>query len=157
MNLKNSRFEWMCRRSESAAGKFLRIFAQWCFIIFGLMTILLFWSIPFLIITVLFAVLWLVLLFQSRAEYEFDYLAGDLEIYKITNRARRKRKFFCTLDNIDYLRKGRDETTPTKKFFFHPDEVYTMQVNIPDGKAVLLIEADERFIQLLDQERKLRK
>lgn len=157
MNLKNSRFEWMCKTSESTGHKFLRIFAQWGCIIFGLLTIFLMWYIPFLIVTALCAVAWILLYRNRNIEYEFDYFSGDLTIFKISNGTRRKKKFACTLDNIDYIKKGLDDHTSTRKFYFDPEAVYSMQVNNSDGKSVLLIEADERFIQILDQERKLRK
>lgn len=157
MNLKNSRFEWVCKTSESTALKFLRIFAQWGCIIFGILTIFLMYYIPFLIITVICAVVWIILYRSRNIEYEFDYFSGDLAIFKISNGMRRKKKFACTLDNIDYLKKGLDNHTSAKKFYFDPEAVYTMQVNNSDGKSVLLIEADERFVQILDQERKLRK
>lgn len=161
MNLKNSRFEWMCTKDESTSRKVVRILAQWGCIIFGLLTLMSMWYIPFLIITVICAVAWFVLFRNRKTEYEFDYLSGTLAIAKISNSIRRKKKFTCALDNIDYIQKGfndyGDEKRNTLKFYFNPEEVYSMQVNTPDGKMLLLIESDERFLQILDQERKLRK
>lgn len=157
MNLKDSRFEWMCKGSESTGQKFLRLFAQWGCILFGLMTVFLMWYIPFLIVTVICAILWVIRARNRKTEYEFEYFSGTLTIFKISNSIRRKKKFSCTLDNIYYLKKGQDEKTPTKKFFFHPEELYTMQVKNSDGENVLWIEADERFVQILDQEHKLRR
>lgn len=157
MNLKNSRFEWLCKANESSGKKFLRLFAQWACILFALLTIIFMWFIPFLIITVIFAVIWIVLFRNRKTEYEFDYFSGDLTIFKISNSSRRKKQFACNLDNIDYIRKGTDENSPNKKFYFNPDEIYTMKVSNSDGNNILWIEADERFVQILDQERKLRK
>ena len=157
MNLKNSRFEWICKGTESTTQKFLRIFSQWCCIIFGFLGLLLMGYIPFLLIAIVCGAIWIVLSRRRRIEYEFNYFAGDLTIFRISNGTRRKQKFSCTLDEIKYLRKGQDEQTPTKKFFFDSDELYTMQVNNSLGNNVLHIETDERFVQLLDQEHKLRK
>ena len=157
MNLKNSRFEWVCKNGESTGQKFLRIFAQWGCIIFGLLTISFFWYIPFLIITAICATIWIIRYRNRNIEYEFDYFSGDLTIFRISNGIRRKKKFACTFDNINYIKKGLDNQTPAKKFYFDPEAVYTMQVNNSDGNGILLIEADERFVQILDQERKLRK
>lgn len=156
MNLKNSRFEWTCKGSESSLQKFLRHFAQWACILFGFMTIFLMWYIPFLIITVICAVVWIVLFRNRKTEYEFEYFSGDLNIFKISNASRRKKKFSCTLDNINYIRKGIDEQNPMIKFYFSPENVYTMQVNNSQGKNNIILEGDERFIQILEQERKLR-
>lgn len=156
MNLKKSRFEWACKGSESSLQKFLRNFAQWACILFGFMTIFLMWYIPFLIITVICAVVWIVLFRNRKTEYEFEYFSGDLNIFKISNASRRKKKFSCTLDNISYIRKGIDEQNPMIKFYFNPENVYTMQVNNSQGKNNIILEGDERFIQILEQERKLR-
>ncbi|MBU5474593.1 MAG: hypothetical protein GX284_02385 [Clostridiales bacterium] len=157
MNLKNSRFEWVCKTSESALQKFVRIFAQWGCIIFGILTMVFMYYIPFLIITVICAIGWFVLFRNRKTEYEFDYFSEDLTIFKISNAIRRKKKFACHLDNIDYIVKGINNQNPTKKFYFDPENVYSMQVSNSEGKQTLLIEADERFLQILDQEHKLRK
>ena len=114
------------------------------------------WYIPFLIITVICAVVWIVLFRNRKTEYEFEYFSGDLNIFKISNASRRKKKFSCTLDNINYIRKGIDEQNPMIKFYFSPENVYTMQVNNSQGKNNIILEGDERFIQILEQERKLR-
>lgn len=156
MNLKNSRFEWICKGEESLSHKLLRIGAQCGCICFGLLAISFMLYIPFLLIAVICGAVWIIFARSRQIEYEFDYLSGDLTIFKISNNYRRKKKFFCTLEDITYIRKGTDENTPTKKYFFHPEEVYTMQVNNSQGKNILLLEADERFLQILDQEHKLR-
>ena len=157
MNLKNSRFEWMCAGSESGVQKFIRILAQCACILFGLMSIFSMWYLPFVIITAISAIVWVILFRNRKTEYEFEYFAGELVISKISNAARRKKKFTCNLDQISYIRKGQDENAPTKKFYFNPQEIYTMPVSNSAGENVLWIEADERFIQVLDQEKKLRK
>lgn len=156
MNLKNSRFEWVCKGNESSIQKFLRHFAQWACILFGLMTIFLMWYIPFLIITVICGITWIVLFRNRKTEFEFEYFSGTLNIFRISNATRRKKKFSCTLNNIDYIRKGIDTHNPTKKFYFDPENVYTMQVNNSQGRNNILLEVDERFMQILEQERKLR-
>lgn len=157
MNLKNSRFEWMCAGSESALRKVLRIFSQCACIIFGLMTIALMWYIPTLIITVICAVIWIVLFRNRRLEYEFEYFSEELVISKIFNASRRKKKFTCTLDQISYIQKGTNEARPTKKFYFDPEKIYTMKVTNSAGENTIWFEADERFVQILDNERKLRR
>lgn len=156
MNLKNSRFEWICKKDESTAQKFLRIFSKWGCIIFGILAVSLMLYIPFLIVTLILAISWFVLFRRNRIEYEFDYCSGDLAIFRISNAARRKRKFVCSLDDISYIQKGTNGHTATKKFYFDPQAVYTMQVNNSNGQQILFIEADEKFLQILEQERKLR-
>lgn len=157
MNLKNSRFEWVCKKTESTGQKFLRLVAQWGCILFGFLTLLFMYYIPFLIVTVVCAIAWFILFRNRKTEYEFDYLSGDLAIFKISNSIRRKKKFTCNLDNIQYIKKGIDNQNSVKKFYFDPELVYSVQVSIPDGTYTLLIETDERFLQILDLEQKLRK
>ena len=157
MNLKNSRFEWVCSEHEPSGQKFLRIFCLCGFIIFGILTISFMFFIPFLIITLLCAIPWGILQRRRKTEYEFNYFSEELTIFKISNSLRRKKKFTCTLDQISYIRKGFEDHLPTKKFYLNPEEVYSMQVNNSEGKNLLMIEVDERFLQLLDGEHKLRK
>lgn len=155
MNLKNSTFEWICRGEESQIKRLLRIAVQWICILFGIVAILLGY-LPFLVMALLFGIGWLILYRSQRIEYEFTYLMGDLEIFRISNGARRKKKFQCTLEEINYLVKKVDVQGKALKFYFDATQVYTMQVNNSKGQTSVLLEADERFVKILEQERKLR-
>lgn len=156
MNLKNSTFEWLCKGGETSLKRAIRIAAQFTCILFGIMGIILFWYLPFMLIALLFGLVWFFLYRERKIEYEFSYIMGDLDIFKISNGARRKKKFHCTLDDIDYIRKGIDNHSSVVSFYFNPELAYTMQVSVPEGKKNILLETEERFIQLLKQEHKLR-
>ncbi|MEG0961880.1 MAG: hypothetical protein RSD28_09080 [Lachnospiraceae bacterium] len=156
MNLKNTTFEWMCKGEETRGKMFLRIAAQWACILFGLVAIVMMY-IPFIIFALAFGAGWFFLYRNKKVEYEFNYMMGDFEISKITNGNRRKKKFQCTLDEISNIKKGMDNQTPKLDFYMDPEQVYTMQVQTSAGTKYVRIEVEERFIQILDQEHKLRK
>lgn len=148
--------EWMTECGESAGHKIGRIAAlagAAVLIIWFFLTLQLFALIGAAVLGVLFA--WLNM--HAFVEYEFCYFGGDLDVSVIYNRARRKKKFSCTLEEVEGMVKRMDKKDNTLYFCNKGNisDIYTMAVNQNGKRTALVMEPVPEFIQVMQTKRKL--
>lgn len=155
MTGKDTAFEWVTGRKETAAHKrnrILCVIAFFVFLILGILKV----TILFLGPLIVWAVLAIYMYRNRDIEYEYNYSMGEFSVYRIANSVRRKQLFFCTLDEILYAVKGADEHRPVLSYYYKGDRVYTLQVSNERGQNGVLIEMDTRFLEVLKQQQKVR-
>jgi len=151
--------EWITAKAESTSEKIVRIVALVALIASALIALTTF-QILFIVIAVVFAAAYVYLWMNQFIEYEFCYVIGELEIAKVYNHRRRKKKFSCKFEEIEYIVKGVKKEEGGQKFSFYvrgqEENVYTMVVNQEGKKSCIVMEAEEGFIKDLEKVWKVR-
>ena len=156
MTAKDSTFEWVASGRESEKHKRNRIYLIAAFIAFLAASIVT-RGLVYIVLAMIFGVLTVRSKNSREIEYEYSYQMGEFQIFCISNASRRKKVFSCNMDQIQYARKGVDDHTSILPYYFHKDTAWTLQVNNNRGQNGVVIEQpDPRFVELLEQARKVR-
>ncbi|MFP3156408.1 hypothetical protein LQZ18_18675 [Lachnospiraceae bacterium ZAX-1] len=156
--------EWITIKEENATSKIARILSLVALIAGALLAMMTF-NVAILILTAALVALFIYFKMNMFVEFEFTYMVDEFEVAKIYNHSRRKKKFGCVQEEIEYITKGADNKRNTSSgggqvlTFYDKskaDEVYTMVVNKGGKKTIIFFEPEEEFIQILQKKWKVR-
>lgn len=157
--MEGKALEWITIRAESVSGKIIRFIAMGALIV-NVLLALLTYQLMFFVIAIVFGALYFYLWMNQFIEYEFCFVMGELEIVKVFNHRRRKKKFNCTLDEIEYIIKGVKKENAGQSFSYYvrgeEEKVYTLVINKAGKRTSIIMEAEQEFINELQRLRKVR-